>query len=88
MTEEYLDWRLGIFGILLVLALVVNISFLLAKSSLKKEKSSLKKEKIFLKKEKSCCPPSEETKCEPSLLEKDLESAHLSRPNYVFSIIE
>ena len=81
MTEEYLDWRLGIFGILLVLALVVNISFLLAKSSLKKEKN-------ILKKEKSCCPPSEETKCEPSLLEKDLESAHLSRPNYVFSIIE
>ena len=39
MTEEYLDWRLGIFGILLILALFFNISFLVLRSTLKKEKS-------------------------------------------------
>ena len=33
MIEEYLDWRLGIFGILLV------VSFLIARSSWKQEKS-------------------------------------------------
>ena len=39
MTEEYLDWRLGIFGILLILVLFFNISFLVLRSTLKKEKS-------------------------------------------------
>ena len=69
MTEEYLDWRLGIFGILLVLALFINISFLLLRSNLKKEIS--------------VCTPSKKTKHEPSLLKKDLETAQLARPSYI-----
>ena len=64
-----MDWRLGIFGILLVLALFVNISFLLARSNLKKELSA--------------CTPSEKTNYEPSLLKKDLEAAQLARPSYI-----
>ena len=69
MSEEYLDWRLGIFGILLVLALLVNISFSLARSNLKKE--------ICV------CTPSEKTKYQPSLLKKDLEAAQLAQPSYI-----
>ena len=48
MTEEYLDWRLGIFGILLILALFVNISLLVLRSSLKKEKNKVKEPGIIL----------------------------------------
>ena len=69
MTEEYLDWRLGIFGILLVLALFINISFFLLRSNLKKEIS--------------VCTPSKKTKSEPSLLKKDLETAQIARPSYI-----
>ena len=70
MSEEYLNWRLGIFGILLVLALLVNISFQLARSNLKKGKSV-------------CTPSETKTKCEPSLLKKDLEAAQLAQPSYI-----
>ena len=76
MSEEYLDWRLGIFGFLLVLALFINFSFMLARSSLKKKES--------------VCTPSEKTKCEPLLSKKDLEAARLRTEitGCVFSITE
>ena len=78
---EYLDVVLFTFALLVnftMIGICAIFYFCWAKVFWREKCSFATPEKTDIKK----------PKYQPSLLKKDLESAHLSRPNYVFSIIE